>query len=308
MRYRTHPKGGWGQWCQFGEMSGTFGKNTPLEAIEIDDTGIPDLGIKTAVYMSKSGWLPEISSGQIGIAGENIEAVRFWLHGSNSPKYDLFYQVHLQDYGWLNWAKNGEQTGSNGQNKHIEAIVLKLVEKGSNEIVQVDNIESFLQLTTPPVVQAPFPTVTEDVLRAGYVNIALSHVGETKNYGEYFGEPGSEWCAYFDIKCADEAGIGSIIPRTAWVPDAVSWFINHPSAYCYGRGSYIPRGGDLIYFDYNLNGTPDHTGIVVGCDGSTVTTVEGNTGDPRMVRKKQYPINSEYIHAYGVPNYKELCH
>lgn len=36
--------------------------------------------------------------------------------------------------------------------------------------------------------------------------------------------------------------------------------------------------GDIILFDFNKNGTADHTGIVIGTGGNNLYTVEGNTG------------------------------
>ncbi|MGN1085693.1 MAG: CHAP domain-containing protein [Porcipelethomonas sp.] len=36
--------------------------------------------------------------------------------------------------------------------------------------------------------------------------------------------------------------------------------------------------GDIVMFDFNGNGTSDHTGIVIEVSGNTITTIEGNTG------------------------------
>ena len=35
--------------------------------------------------------------------------------------------------------------------------------------------------------------------------------------------------------------------------------------------------GDIVLFDFNHNGTSDHTGIVIGINGNKITTIEGNT-------------------------------
>ena len=29
-----------------------------------------------------------------------------------SEKYDIYYRVHAQDYGWLGWACNGQSVGT----------------------------------------------------------------------------------------------------------------------------------------------------------------------------------------------------
>ena len=31
--------------------------------------------------------------------------------------YDVYYRVHAETYGWLDWAKNGDPAGTAGQAK-----------------------------------------------------------------------------------------------------------------------------------------------------------------------------------------------
>ena len=42
--------------------------------------------------------------------------------------------------------------------------------------------------------------------------------------------------------------------------------------------------GDAIFFDWDLDGSADHVGLVVGTDGSRVYTVEGNSATPARSR------------------------
>ena len=44
-------------------------------------------------------------------------------------KFDVYYRVHAQSYGWLDWAKNGEGAGTQGKAKRLEAIQIVLVKK-----------------------------------------------------------------------------------------------------------------------------------------------------------------------------------
>ena len=44
---------------------------------------------------------------------------------------NVYYRVHAQSYGWLNWAKNGEEAGTAGFAKRLEGIQIVLVPKGS---------------------------------------------------------------------------------------------------------------------------------------------------------------------------------
>lgn len=60
--------------------------------------------------------------------------------------------------------------------------------------------------------------------------------------------------------------------------------------------TYKPKSGDLIYFDWDQNGTAEHVGMVFSFDGKYVETIEGNSSD--AVRHKKYLANSKYISKY----------
>lgn len=75
------------------------------------------------------------------------------------------------------------------------------------------------------------------------------------------------------------------------------------------KGSYTPKPGDLIFFDWqqswngNLsgiqigNGVIDHVGIVEKVQGGQVYTIEGNSSDD--VRSRQYSLSSCKVVGYG---------
>ena len=46
-----------------------------------------------------------------------------------AEKYDVYYRVHVQKYGWMAWAKNGEEAGTQGMSRRAEAIQVVLVAK-----------------------------------------------------------------------------------------------------------------------------------------------------------------------------------
>ena len=56
-------------------------------------------------------------------------------HFSNAmqaaQQYDIYYRVHVQSYGWLDWAKNGQMSGTSGLAKRLEGIQIVLVPKGA---------------------------------------------------------------------------------------------------------------------------------------------------------------------------------
>ena len=135
------------------------------------------------------------------------------------------------------------------------------------------------------------------------VEVALAQVGNVggKPYWSWYGFPYRvAWCACFVSWCADQCGYldAGIIPRHSLVDDGIYWFR--------ARGQwqdryYLPSPGDIIYFDWEPDGSPDHVGIVESCDGFYVYTIEGNSGD--ACRQLYYAVGSNCIYGYGVPAY-----
>lgn len=65
---------------------------------------------------------------------------------------------------------------------------------------------------------------------------------------------------------------------------------------------YGAKAGDRIFFGTSLDNAT-HTGLVEKVDGSTVHTIEGNTGD--QVARRRYSIYDSAILGYGRPAYDE---
>lgn len=55
--------------------------------------------------------------------------------------------------------------------------------------------------------------------------------------------------------------------------------------------------GDIIFFDWEDDGSIDHVGIVESVGKGNVNTVEGNSGD--KVKRCSYPIGDSEIYGYG---------
>lgn len=135
------------------------------------------------------------------------------------------------------------------------------------------------------------------------VAVAISQIGNIggEPYWRWYGlSSRTEWCAIFVSWCADQCGYldSGVIPKFAWVPDAVSWF--------QARGQWQPRGytpapGDIIFFDWEGDGGANHVGIVEYVENGVVHTVEGNSGD--ACKRKEYAVDSPNILGYGIPIY-----
>jgi hypothetical protein len=89
-----------------------------------------------------------------------------------------------------------------------------------------------------------------------------------------------------------------IIPRFASCAVGIEWFQDR-GQWC--EPGYAPVPGDLIFFDWEPDGTADHVGIVESVTDGTVNTIEGNSSD--SVRRRSYEIDSIKIYGYGVPQY-----
>ena len=133
------------------------------------------------------------------------------------------------------------------------------------------------------------------------VDIAKSQVGNVggQPYWSWYGFTSRvEWCACFVSWCYGQMGLSE--PRfAACQSQGIPWFLSHGQWGARGYENIAP--GDAIFFDWNLDGTADHVGIVVGTDGSRVYTVEGNSGDACKI--KSYSLTYECIKGYGLMNW-----
>ena len=133
------------------------------------------------------------------------------------------------------------------------------------------------------------------------VDIAKSQVGNVggQPYWSWYGfNSRVEWCACFVSWCYGQMGLSE--PRfAACQSQGIPWFQSHGQ---WGGRDYANIApGDAIFFDWDLDGSVDHVGIVVGTDGSRVYTVEGNSGDACKI--KSYSLTYECIKGYGLMNW-----
>ena len=135
------------------------------------------------------------------------------------------------------------------------------------------------------------------------VEVALTQIGNEggQPYWSWYGfDSRVEWCACFVSWCADQCGYidSGLIPKFAGCIDGANWFKSNNR---WNDRNYEPKAGDIIFFDWEDDGTTDHVGIVEKCENGTVYTVEGNSGD--ACRQRQYTVGSRNIYGYGIPAY-----
>lgn len=139
--YNTHVQNvGWQNYVNMGELSGTSGKGYRLEGTHIKlDAGSYDLGIQYETHIQNIGWESEAGlglktsdqfSGTEG-KGYRLEGIKINLTGADASKFDIQYQVHVQNIGWQKWKKNGDMAGTSGNSYRLEAIRIKIVPAGT---------------------------------------------------------------------------------------------------------------------------------------------------------------------------------
>lgn len=139
--YRTHVQTyGWQDWKRDDEMSGTSGEAKRLEAIQIDLTDQMKnyYDVYYRVHAQTYGWLDWAKNGEpAGTAGyaKRLEAIEIKVVPKGSPapgktgrayvsKY-AEYRTHVQTYGWQPYVCDGEVSGTTGQSKRLEGIMIR---------------------------------------------------------------------------------------------------------------------------------------------------------------------------------------
>lgn len=156
----------------------------------------------------------------------------------------------------------------------------------------------------------------EDYQRAGaaggdIVDVASREVGISGRPNKYTywlgtiaGTYSYAWCHAFVSWCGAQAGSNQV-PRTA------SCFYGAQEFRAQGRwqnriSGYVPKSGDIIYFDWDANGGYDHVGIVNYVSAGRVHTIEGNAGNAVRYdggRTGGYALTDSQIIGYGTPDY-----
>lgn len=146
----------------------------------------------------------------------------------------------------------------------------------------------------------------EDVIRENIVATARSELGNhASKYWKWWGvNYHMEWCCVFVSYIADANGImDKYIPRFAGVSAGIRYFKSKNQFKLASK--YTPKPGDIVFFDFPSEYFVDHVGIVEKVENGKVYTIEGNANSD-YVKRKEYELDSPYLYAYGVPDYKNV--
>ena len=121
-------------------------------------------------------------------------------------------------------------------------------------------------------------------------------------YGEWYGEKYADWSGMFVAFCLNYAGVS--MDEMGVNQDCNIWAQNLKSSGKYGQASeYMPKSGDIIFFDKDEDGIIESAGIVteiVTKEDQTqeVKTVEGDLND--KVEAAMYESDDGRICGYGI--------
>ena len=229
-----------------------------------------------------------------------VQAVKSALNeaGVKDPLDMSHIRLALQGYnygnGYISWAKkrDGGYTVENAS-EFSEQMKKKL---GTS-------VYGDKQYVTHVLRYYPYGNYNVGVGNGVITQVANKQVGNVggKPYWSWYGFPNHvEWCACYVSWCADQCGYikSGTIPKFASVSQGIKWFKDRGQ---WQRKDYRPKSGDIIFFDWEPDGSPDHVGIVEKSDAKYVYTIEGNSQD--RCQKHKYSIGSTLIFGYGVPKY-----
>lgn len=106
------------------------------------------------------------------------------------------------------------------------------------------------------------------------------------------------WCCAFESAVAQQCGMLSIIPKECGCPEQSKKFKEMER---FQKRDYIPKMGDICYYDWQRDGVPDHVGIVESVSEGSVTVIEGNKND--SVERRHITVGAESIYGYGTPDF-----
>lgn len=88
-----------------GEVSGTSGQAKRLEGIEMElEHPNYDGSIQYRTHVQGIGWQGWVADGAMaGTTGQarRLEAIEIRLTGNMAERYDVYYRVHAQTFGWM---------------------------------------------------------------------------------------------------------------------------------------------------------------------------------------------------------------
>lgn len=252
--------------------------------------------------LNRTGWKYILSIYTVIVAnGDNATDVITVNENKANILKDVFWKMNIVTYNIR------EEQDEFGNIKKI--LYINIDGKTVNDMITEYNLTTIQQSQLSELLSNKYESMWTKVVygsgvgNSNVVDIALSQVGNIggEPYWRWYGfNSRIEWCAVFVSWVYNQAGYLNIaVPKFSTChTQGVPWFKTFG---LWREKGYVPKSGDIIFFDWEQDGHTDHVGIVEKSDGKDIYTVEGNSRD--AVKKKKYSINSKYIYGFGIPKY-----
>lgn len=173
-----------------------------------------------------------------------------------------------------------------------------------------ENTTGFASCSYVEATDGSYETMAVSGSRNCIVYVASGEVGyvegsnnDTK-YGDWIGMPNQPWCASFVSWCANQADIPTSIVKYTASSGTMRNFFNNLGK-LYEPEDITPRAGD-IFFQGTSFSSVSHVGIVESLSGSTLTVIDGNSGN--QVRRRSISLTASDLVAIARPGYTSSGH
>ena len=154
LQYRVHVQDiGWMSWVSDGKVAGAVGQSKQIEAIQIKLRDLGNYDIKYRVCIEGTTWTDWVENGATaGTTGKSQKITAIQIKIEEAEPWDnrgtqykgtevqdatslVNYNACLQNVGWTGWRTAGQEAGSSGQRRKLEAFKIELGDSITNESI-----------------------------------------------------------------------------------------------------------------------------------------------------------------------------
>ena len=256
------------------------------------------------INSNQTSWKEVLAIYSVLISSQDEDVITF-----NQDKQNLLESIYW-DTNTITSKIEEEVITLNEEEIKKNILIITINSKSIDKMCDLYNLDSKQEKQVKDLLSEEFDSLWSSVIfgtsigSPNMVQIALSQVGNVggQPYWSWYGFTSRvEWCAIFVSWVAEQSGYleAGIMPKFSVCLDGVNWF---KARGLWKDKTYIPKTGDIIFLDWEVDGNVNHVGIVEKVENGRVYTVEGNSTNDTC-RQKSYPIGNMVIFGYGVPTY-----
>lgn len=255
----------------------------------IDGSKVAVIEIRNTTYKNIVGIADELR-GTLGKSHSKVQGLDgVWRLTPAAEVYLL--QALLEAVNQVHWEVETAANDVDRQAREIDGSLPNVPHQYRTNGLSADAVASAGNAYRPPSAsKASYRITNPDDPIGKALAVADGEVGTRETDAAFANKPynnDSAWCAAFTSWLWKEAGYDVSWTDYDYVPAV--W--NDAGAMGLQRDSTAQaQPGDLIVFDWEGDGTPDHIGMVESVSGGTIHTIEGNSSD--RVQRLRYGMNS----------------